>query len=318
MTTTMPTTTTASATISSPPPSPLQAFKLYQGDATTVLKDSVAVESVDMIFCSPPYWQLRGSAEVLVGEIGQEESYKEYLSKVLATFNEVYRVLKRTGTLFIIINDTYNTPKLGNTNGIPTSRGSGTVKQKTGMHEFGTGGVNKKLQAGVMRNSALQIPQRLAIAMIDSGKWCLRNDIIWYKRNGQPNTSSNRFGLGDYEHIYFFTKQSTEYYFKPQYEPFTSSSDEGKQKHKRQVWDIPTQPNKEQHYSQFPQALCDLRIDAGSPEGGIVCDPFMGLGTTGVAALRKGRYFVGIDIAPTYVETARKRLLMEQQINSRS
>jgi site-specific DNA-methyltransferase (adenine-specific) len=254
----------------------------------------------------------------LVGEIGQEESYKEYLRKVLATFNEVYRVLKRTGTLFIVISDTYNTPKLGNTNGIPTKRGSGTVRQKAGMHQFGTSGVNKKLQAGVMPNSALQIPQRLAIAMIDSGKWCLRNDIIWYKRNGQPNTSPNRFGLGDHEHIYFFTKQSTEYYFKPQYEPFTSSSDEGKQKHKRQVWDIPTQPNKEQHYSQFPQALCNLCIDAGCPEGGVVCDPFMGLGTTGVATLWKGRYFVGIDLAPTYVETARKRLLMEQQINSRS
>jgi DNA modification methylase len=84
--------------------------------------------------------------------------------------------------------------------------------------------------------------------MIDSGKWCLRNDIIWQKRNGQPNTSSNRFGLGDYEHIYFFTKQSAGYYFKPQYEPFTSLSAEGKQKHKRQVWDIPTQPSKESHY----------------------------------------------------------------------
>jgi DNA modification methylase len=310
--------TTKAAAASAAQSSPrLQASKLYQGDIATVLKDSVATESVDMVFCSPSYWQLRGCTEVLVGGIGQEESYREYLVKVLAIFNEVYRVLKRTGTLFIVINDTYNTPKLGNTNGIPTSRGSGTVKQKAGMHEFGTSGVNKKLQAGVMRNSALQIPQRLAISMIDSGKWCLRNDNIWYKRNGQPNTSAGRFGLGDYEHIYFFTKQSAGYYFKPQYEPFTSSSDKGKQKHKRQVWDIPTQPNKEQHYSQFPQVLCDLCVDVGCPEGGIVCDPFMGLGTTGVAALRKGRYFLGIDIAPTYVETARKKLLKEQQINSR-
>lgn len=236
-------TTAAAAT---PLPS-FPAFQLYQGDATTMLKDSVATESVDMVFCSPPYWQLRGSTEILAGEIGLEESYKEYLDKVLAVFNyEVHRVLKRTGTLFIVINDTYNTPKIGNTNGIPTSKGSGTVKQKTGMHEFGTSGVNKKLQPGVMPNSALQIPSRLAIAMIESGKWCLRNDIIWYKRNGQPNTSPSRFGLGDYEHIYFFTKQPTGYYFKSQYEPFTSSasSSEGKQKHKRQVWDIPTQPSR--------------------------------------------------------------------------
>jgi DNA modification methylase len=193
----MTTTTTAAASAATPPSRSLSAFQLFQGDATTVLKDSVATESVDMVFCSPPYWQLRGSTETLAGEIGLEESCKEYLSKVLTVFNEVHRVLKRTCTLFIVINDTYNTPKLGNTNGIPTSRGSGTVKQKTGMHEHGTSGVNKKLQAGIMPNSALQIPQRLTIAMIDSGKWCLRNGIIWYKRNGQPNTSPSRFGLGD-------------------------------------------------------------------------------------------------------------------------
>jgi DNA modification methylase len=298
-------TTTASAATSPPFP----AFQLYQGDAATVLKDSIATESLDMVFCSPPYWQLRGSTEILAGEIGLEESYKEYLGKVLAVFNnEVHRVLKRTGTLFIVINDTYNTPKLGNTNGIPTSRGSGTVKQKTGMHEFGSSGVNKKLQAGIMPNCALQIPQRLAIAMIDSGKWCLRNDNIWYKRNGQPNTSPSRFGLGDHEHIYFFTKQSAGYYFKPQFEPFTSSADEGKQKHKRQVWDIPTQPSKEQHYSQFPAALCNLCIDAGCPENGTVCDPFMGSGTAGLAALQAGRNFIGIDISPKFVDIARKRM----------
>src|ERR671918_2504941 len=305
----MTTTTTASAATSSPP---LPSFQLYQGDAATVLKDSVASESVDMVFCSPPYWQLRGSTEILAGEIGPEGSYKEYLSKVLAVFNyEVHRVLKRRGTLFIVINDTYNTPKLGNTNGIPTSRGSGTVKQKAGMHERGTSGVNKKLQAGVMPNSALQIPQRLAIAMIDSGKWCLRNDIIWYKRNRQPNTSPSRFGLGDYEHVYFFTKQSAGYYFRPQYEPFTSSSSsaaEGKQKHKRQVWDIPTQPSKESHYSQFPPTLCNICIDAGCPKDGTVCDPFMGSGTTGLAALQAGRNFVGIDISPKSVEIARRRM----------
>ncbi|HEX6281379.1 MAG TPA: hypothetical protein VFZ67_04070 [Nitrososphaera sp.] len=71
--------TTTTATEAIPPPSPLPSFQLYQGDATTVLKDSVATESVDMVFCSPPYWQLRGSTEILAGKIGLEESYKEYL-----------------------------------------------------------------------------------------------------------------------------------------------------------------------------------------------------------------------------------------------
>jgi DNA modification methylase len=160
-----------------------------------------------------------------------------------------------------------------------------------------------------MPNSALQIPSRLAIAMIDSGNWCLRNDIIWYKRNGQPNTSPSRFGLGDYEHIYFFTKQSAGYYFKPQYEPFTpATAAEGKQKHTRQVWDIPTQPSKESHYSQFPPALCNICINAGCPESGVVLDPFMGSGTTGISSLRNNRQFIGIDSSPEYVAIAEKRL----------
>src|SRR5918999_3802083 len=103
---------TTTALASTPLPPSLPVFQLYQGDATTVLKDSVATESVDMVFCSPPYWQLRGSTEILAGEMGLEESYKEYLGKVLTVFNnEVHRVLKRTGTLFIVINDSYNTQK---------------------------------------------------------------------------------------------------------------------------------------------------------------------------------------------------------------
>ena len=80
------TTTTMASTATSPPPLP-PSFQLYQGDAATVLKDSFASESVDMVFCSPPYWQLRGGTVILAGEIGLEESYKEYLGKVLAVFN---------------------------------------------------------------------------------------------------------------------------------------------------------------------------------------------------------------------------------------
>ncbi len=81
-------TTTAPASAGTPPPLH-PTFQLYQSDAIIVLKDSVATESVDMVFCLPTYWQLRRSPEILANEIGLEESYKEFLSKVLAVFNEV-------------------------------------------------------------------------------------------------------------------------------------------------------------------------------------------------------------------------------------
>lgn len=289
-----------------------RSHRLYCGDSATILKDHIESESVDCVITSPDYWQLRGDTEILQGEMGLEETYSEYLAKLTAIFNQIHRVMKPTATLFIVINDSYNTPKLGNTNGIPTSRGSGTVKQKTGMHEFGTSGVNKKLQPGIMAGSALLIPWRLAISMVDSGRWCLKNACIWYKRNGQPNTSPNRFGLGDYEPVLFFTKQSTGYYFKAPMEP--SKTEPGKFKFIRQVWDIPTQPSKSEHYSQFPPSLVSRCIEVGCPPGGTVLDPFMGSGTTGLVALQQSkRRFVGIDIIPKFVEIAKKRLEFQEK-----
>lgn len=83
--------------------------QLYCGDAVSVLRDSLITESVDMVFCSPPYWQLRVSTEILASEIGLEGSRKEYLSKVLALLNEVRMVLMRAGALFIVVNGICNT-----------------------------------------------------------------------------------------------------------------------------------------------------------------------------------------------------------------
>jgi DNA modification methylase len=83
--------------------------QLYCGDALSVLKDSLVTESVDMVFCSSPYWQLRGSTEIVASEIGPEKSYKEYLNKVMAFFNEVRIALTRAGALFMVVNATCNT-----------------------------------------------------------------------------------------------------------------------------------------------------------------------------------------------------------------
>lgn len=50
-----------------------------------------------------------------------------------------------------------------------------------------------------------------------------------------------------------------------------------------------------------------------TPTGGTVLDPFMGSGTTGVAALRAGRRFIGIELEAHYLEIARKRIEAEKQ-----
>ncbi|MFN4180722.1 MAG: DNA-methyltransferase [Armatimonadota bacterium] len=67
------------------------------------------------------------------------------------------------------------------------------------------------------------------------------------------------------------------------------------------------------HPSVKPIALCEHLIRLSSVEGAIVLDPFVGSGTTAIAAKRTGRHFIGIDINPDYIEIAQKRLQQWQQ-----
>ena len=87
-------------------------------------------------------------------------------------------------------------------------------------------------------------------------------------------------------------------------------------RNKRDVWSINVKPNKEAHFATYPQELVSPCILAGSPEGGVVLDPFMGSGTTGIVANKLGRHYVGIELNPEYVEMARRRIGLEKsQLN---
>ena len=65
---------------------------------------------------------------------------------------------------------------------------------------------------------------------------------------------------------------------------------------------------KEFHGAEKPADLCQQLIEEFTPEGGLVADLFMGSGTTGVAAVRAKRRFVGIELDPGYFETAQGRI----------
>jgi DNA modification methylase len=75
----------------------------------------------------------------------------------------------------------------------------------------------------------------------------------------------------------------------------------------RDVWTIATEPYPDAHFATFPQKLVELCIKAGSPEGGVVLDPFAGSGTTLAVAQRLGRDSVGIELNPEYCELIEQR-----------
>lgn len=80
-------------------------------------------------------------------------------------------------------------------------------------------------------------------------------------------------------------------------------------RNKRDIWSVSTNSYRmDGHFAMYPERLIEPCILAGSPVGGIVLDPFFGSGTTGAAAKRLGREYIGIDLNPEYCKLAQKRI----------
>jgi DNA modification methylase len=79
-------------------------------------------------------------------------------------------------------------------------------------------------------------------------------------------------------------------------------------RNKRDVWEIATQPYPEAHFATYPEDLVIPCIKAGTPEGGVVLDPFAGSGTTLAVARRLGRRSIGIELNPAYVDLIKRRI----------
>ena len=79
-------------------------------------------------------------------------------------------------------------------------------------------------------------------------------------------------------------------------------------RNKRSVWTVATQSFSEAHFATFPEKLITPCILAGCPKDGIVLDPFIGAGTTGLVAMSNDRKFIGFELNPKYIKIANKRL----------
>jgi len=82
----------------------------------------------------------------------------------------------------------------------------------------------------------------------------------------------------------------------------------------RDVWFVATEVSREEHYAMFPKSLIVPCILCGCPENGIVLDPFMGSGTTGIVAANHNRKYIGCEINPDYVKTAERRIKKEKAL----
>lgn len=287
------------------------------GDALATLQ-RMPSESVHCIVTSPPYFGLRDYG--VAGQIGLEETPRQYVEKLTALFREARRVLRDDGTAWINLGDSYAT----------SSKGSGGPSNKQLSNAGSFHNVSQRLEYGLPDKSLLGIPWRVAFALQDDN-WILRSDIIWAKPNPMPESVTDR-PTKAHEYVFMMSKNPRYWYdaeavreqdsglsgggFSVKYanaQPAHGAMrldrpDTNGTRNKRSVWTIATQPTPEAHFATFPEKLIEPMILAGCPVGGIVLDPFFGSGTTGLVARRLGRKFAGIELNPAYVAIAERRL----------
>lgn len=340
----------------------IELNKVYLGDSLEIIK-SLPDESVNCVITSPPYYGLRDYG--VEGQIGLEGSPEEYIDKLVSLFREVRRVLKKDGTVWVNLGDTYYG---GGATSSVSDNGAGE-KQRTNFGAVSRENLpnNRRKSDTYKAKDLIGIPWMFAFAMRADG-WYLRQDIIWAKPNPMPESVTDRC-TKSHEYIFLLSK-SEKYFFDyeaiqeeavTQVDPRIGSREEyngkrdgkggngqrafvslktrpkfggnkygdsddthystysGKEwepqvsvdvvvRNKRSVWTVNVKPTKEAHFATYPEMLIRPCVLAGCPEGGVVLDPFMGSGTTGIVARKLNRNYVGIEINPEYQQMATRRI----------
>lgn len=254
------------------------------GDALNVLT-SMPDEWVDCVITSPPYFWLRDYG--VDGQIGLERSVDEYVSNLCAVLEQVRRVLRKSGVLFLNVGDTYYSGK-GRSHG---------VDRKSSKRRFGLRAVDESggLGIGLQRKSLIGIPWRLGIALNTNG-WVLRSSIIWHRVNRLPEFVRDRPSRS-YEYILMLAKDRRYFFDK---RPLIEHEVE------EDVWSIPARPRSASAIdtASFPDELVKRCLDIGCQKNGVVMDPFLGAGTTVRVAIEMGLSAVGIELNRDFCEYA--------------
>jgi len=174
--------------------------KIYCGDALEVLQ-TFPDESVNCVVTSPPYFGLRNYG--VDGQIGLEDSPDKYIERLTDVFMECFRILKKDGSMWVVIGDSYS----------GSGRGKGDISSKGVQSKASFVGdlFTKPYKiAGYKNKDLMGVPWALAFTLRSKGRY-LRQDIIWHKPNPMPESVRDRCTKA-HEYVFLLTK-STKYYF---------------------------------------------------------------------------------------------------------
>lgn len=213
---------------------------ILEGDVLDRFKE-IPDNSVNCVVTSPPYWGLRDYG--VGGQLGSEKTSDEFVENLVKVFREVKRVLKKDGTLWLNLGDSYAGSGCGLDADGTWNPGNGDYKQGTHRNNQNqmkrkvneSSFSKKRIEAGAIGNAWVKpppglkqkdlvgIPWRVALALQADG-WYLRQDIIWSKPNPMPESVIDRC-TKSHEYIFLLSKSKSYYYdSKSIREPLASSS----------------------------------------------------------------------------------------------
>lgn len=272
----------------SPWPEPFDktSHTLQLGDARDL--SSIESETIHLIVTSPPYWNLKQYEEGRHGQMGDIQDYEEFLDELDSVWKECHRVLVKGGRISCVVGDVC----------IPRKRGG--------------------------RHYVMPLHSDIQVRARKLGLDCL-TPILWHKiANSTTEARGNGAGFygkpyqpgaiikNDVEHILFLRKSGGYRSPTPMKKALSMLSKAEMSAWLRSIWsDIRGASTREGHPAPFPVELAERLIRMFSFAGDCILDPFIGVGSTSVAALRAGRNSIGIDIEPTYLELAYQHVSAE-------
>ena len=276
--------------------------------------------SVDMCVTSPPYYNLRDYKNS--GQIGAENTVKDFVENLCKVFDEIYRILKPTGSCWVNIGDTYDKKRLLQVpsrfeiamcdrgwhlrNEIiwskPNPQPISSKDRFWGNHEKFFWFV-KDVKKYYFNRDAILVPQ----AEISIRRMFSKNNMS--KRKDFNATSKEGFAISSNNQDKHYARMREEMGIDKEfnYEELIKS---GKcpTRPEFDTWNVPSVTYKGAHFAVYPPELIEKPILSCCPEQGIVIDPFMGSGTTGEVAKLNNRKYIGLELNPEYAILANERI----------